>query len=41
MEFFAAARSLYAAAGFVPCGPFGSYVDDPHSTFMTLRLGPG
>jgi putative acetyltransferase len=41
MAFFAAARSLYAGAGFVPCGPLGSYVDDPHSTFMTLRLGPG
>ncbi|WP_461023461.1 GNAT family N-acetyltransferase [Thalassiella azotivora] len=35
---FAAARSLYAAAGFVPCGPFGAYRSSPWSTFMTLRL---
>ena len=27
-------------AGFVPCPPFGSYVDDPHSTFMTMVLAP-
>ncbi|MCW2739162.1 GNAT family N-acetyltransferase [Nocardioides sp.] len=38
MEFFAPARSLYAGAGFVPCEPFGSYVEDPHSTFMTLEV---
>ena len=35
---FAAARALYARAGFVTCGPFGSYRDDPNSTFMTLDL---
>ena len=40
MAFFAPARSLYAKAGFVPCAPFGSYVDDPHSTFMSLELAP-
>jgi putative acetyltransferase len=40
MEFFAPARALYAKAGFVTCPPFGSYVDDPHSTFMTLELQP-
>lgn len=38
MEFFAPARRFYAAAGFVECPPFGSYVDDPHSVFMTLEL---
>lgn len=38
MEFFAPARRLYAKAGFVECRPFGSYVDDPHSVFMTLEL---
>ena len=38
MEFFAPARALYAKAGFVVCRPFGSYADDPHSTFMTLDL---
>jgi putative acetyltransferase len=41
MEFFAPARRLYAAAGFVPCAPFGAYVEDPNSVFMTSdsRLG--
>jgi len=29
---------LYAAEGFVECGPFGDYVDDPFSVFMTLDL---
>ena len=24
---FAPARAMYAAAGFVPCGPFGDYPD--------------
>jgi putative acetyltransferase len=33
---FAPARSLYAGAGFRPCGPFGSYRPSPSSTFMTL-----
>lgn len=41
MAFFAPARALYAKAGFVPCPPFGSYVDDPLSTFMTLEIAPG
>ena len=40
MEFFAPARRFYARSGFVPCEPFGSYVDDPLSSFMTLELGP-
>lgn len=39
MAFFEPARALYARAGFTPCGPFGSYVEDPNSTFMTLALG--
>ncbi|MCW2834354.1 MAG: family acetyltransferase [Nocardioides sp.] len=38
MEFFAPARSFYARAGFVPCGPFGAYVEDPYSVFMTRSL---
>ena len=38
MEFFAAARGLYAKAGFVPCRPFGSYIEDPNSVFMTKTL---
>ena len=38
MDFFAPARRFYATAGFVPCEPFGSYVPDPNSTFMTMVL---
>ncbi|HXH77020.1 GNAT family N-acetyltransferase [Nocardioides sp.] len=38
MDFFIPARSLYARAGFVPCGPFGSYAEDPYSVFMTRSL---
>jgi putative acetyltransferase len=41
MEFFAPARRFYARSGFAPCEPFGSYVDDPLSSFMTRELGPG
>lgn len=37
-EFFIPARTMYAAAGFRECGPFGSYIADPYSTFMTLDL---
>lgn len=32
---FAAARALYARFGFLACGPFAQYVEDPHSVFMT------
>jgi putative acetyltransferase len=41
MDFFVPARTFYARAGFVPCAPFGSYADDPLSTFMTMVLSPG
>ncbi|ATG54234.1 GNAT family N-acetyltransferase [Brachybacterium ginsengisoli] len=37
-DFFAAARSLYRRAGFLECEPFGAYVHDPHSVFMTTTL---
>lgn len=37
--YFAAARALYAKAGFVACDPFGDYRPDPNSVFMTLPLG--
>lgn len=37
-EAFEAARSLYAAAGFAPCGPFGDYMATSTNTFMTLIL---
>jgi putative acetyltransferase len=35
---FAAARSLYATAGFVECGPFGAYSDTHFATYYTLAL---
>lgn len=35
---FEPARRLYESFGFSRCGPFGEYVDDPNSVFMTLRL---
>ena len=35
---FAAARELYARAGFAPCPPFGDYKPSPNSTCMTLSL---
>lgn len=38
MAEFAPARSLYASAGFEPCGPFGDYRESPNSAYMTLRL---
>lgn len=38
MEYFAAARRLYARHGFAETGPFGDYGPDPLSTFMALRL---
>jgi len=35
---FGAAHRLYLDHGFVLAGPFGSYLPDPHSVFMQLRL---
>ena len=35
---FAPARALYESAGFVPCGPFGSYKDTPFTRFFTREL---
>ena len=35
---FAPARTMYAAYGFTTCGPFGPYLDDEFSVFMTLDL---
>jgi putative acetyltransferase len=37
-EAFAPARALYAKFGFEGCGPFGDYVIDPYSVFMTMEL---
>lgn len=39
-EFFRSAHRLYARAGFVDCAPFGSYLSDPNSLFMTLAVPP-
>ncbi len=36
--YFSPARRFYARNGFVDCAPFGDYVLDPHSCFMTLQL---
>ncbi len=38
MEAFTPAQKLYESFGFVRCGPFGEYVDDPNSVFMTMLL---
>ncbi|QHJ01292.1 GNAT family N-acetyltransferase [Xylophilus rhododendri] len=35
---FLPAHRLYERSGFVRCGPFGDYAEDPHSVFMTLHL---
>ena len=35
---FEKAHALYRSAGFAHCGPFGGYVENPHSVFMSLRL---
>ena len=38
MAEFKPAQKLYESFGFSYCGPFGSYKEDPYSTFMTLEL---
>lgn len=38
---FAAARSLYAGAGFRPCEPFGDYRPSRNSVFMTRVVAEG
>ena len=38
MEAFGPAHALYARFGFERCSPFGDYVEDPNSVFMTRRL---
>lgn len=37
-EDFAAARALYAKAGFEPCGAFGDYEPSAYNTFMNQSL---
>ena len=36
--FFDGARAFYQAQGFAICPPFGDYLEDPHSVFMTMNL---
>jgi len=38
-EHFSAAQELYRRFGFAEGGPFGDYGPDPHSFFMTLKIG--
>ena len=38
MPFFVPARQLYLKFGFVHCGPFAEYREDPNSVFMTREL---
>jgi putative acetyltransferase len=38
MDYFLPARRLYERFGFTYCAPFGDYVEDPHSVFMTRHL---
>jgi putative acetyltransferase len=35
---FKPAHALYQSVGFTLCGPFGDYIDDPHSVFMTKLI---
>jgi len=37
-DYFRPARALYRKHGFVECAPFGDYLPDPNSVFMTLDL---
>jgi putative acetyltransferase len=40
MDYFIPARSLYASFGFSYCAPFGDYIEDPNSVFMTKEIDP-
>ncbi|MFL6106158.1 MAG: GNAT family N-acetyltransferase [Marmoricola sp.] len=37
-DYFLPARTLYAAHGFIACGPFADYTEDPHSAYFALLL---
>lgn len=37
-DYFLPARALYRRHGFMECGPFGTYVPDVNSIFMSLNL---
>lgn len=38
MDGFIPSRTLYQSCGFETCPPFGDYVEDPNSVFMTRLL---
>lgn len=38
MDGFLPSRTLYKSCGFEICPPFGDYVEDPNSVFMTLEM---
>jgi len=38
MKEFEPAQRLYASFGFAACPPFGDYIEDPNSLFMTRAL---
>ncbi len=38
MPYFEPARQLYLKFGFVYCGPFADYKEDPNSVYMTKEL---
>jgi len=38
IEYFEPARKLYSGFGFKNCAPFGSYVEDPNSFYMSKEL---
>lgn len=40
-DYFIPARAFYRRHGFMECAPFGTYVADPNSVFMSLDLKPG
>jgi putative acetyltransferase len=37
-DYFRPARAFYRSYGFTECPPFGDYVEDPNSVFMSLDL---
>jgi putative acetyltransferase len=38
MDYFEPARRLYSSFEFVRCPPFGNYITDPNSVFMTKEI---